>query len=83
MLTLLVVEVDGFRWHDEVFLLYHALPSPLVACKQSSRGLFLLLLELGLELLAALLRYIVVLGINDVLRVDFRCIYNIIGHGCR
>ena len=83
MLTLLVVEVDGFRWHDEVFLLYHALPSPLVACKQSSRGLFLLLLQLGRELLAALLKYVVVLSIYDVLGVDLRCIYYITGHSCR
>ena len=83
MLTLLVVEVDGFRRHDEVFLLYHALPSPLVACKQSSRGLFSLLLELDLEFLAALLRYVIVLSIDDALGVDLRFIYNIIGHGCR
>ena len=71
------------RRHDEFLLLDHALLSPLVACKQSPRGLFLLLLELGLELLAALLRYLVILSIDNVFGVDLRCIYHITGHGCR
>ena len=50
--------------HDELILLEHALPSLPKACKQSLLGLLLLLLERGLELLVALLRYVLILDIN-------------------
>ena len=40
------------------------LPSLPIVCKQSLCGLLLLFLELGLELLAALLRYVLILDID-------------------
>ena len=53
------------RRHDERLLLDHALPSLPITRRKPPRGLFLLLLELGLELLAALLRYVLILDLNS------------------
>ena len=73
MLTLLgpevdVVVVDGFggvnQGNDEFLFFDDALLSHPIIGKQSCRGLLLLLLMLDLELLAALLRLVLILDFN-------------------
>ena len=60
--------------HDEFLLLDHTLSSSLVAWKEFPSSFLLLMLDLSLESLVVLLRYVIVLSIDNVLGVNLRCI---------